>query len=400
MKNFKKVIAFILAAVMLVTGSSVLAFAQAADNHAPGQVRITEKTPLFKEDGSLTQSGYCYTDDLYQYDRDDIVAPNWRIKEWDFYQVSNERYTMQITIADISLGGAVTVGFFDTQTGKAYSTMVLDLFTGGDFIEFSKGATTPHTYSVHRRNFDFDMEITKKKRTIKFAGKASGKDFTVDIVLDMLPNHESYVAAFPFDTNDNYHFYLNEKTNCMAANGTIKVGDDVTVEFKGLEDNSFGVLDWGRGVWPFHETWWWGNGSTQLEDGRIFGWEIGWDFGNTSEVSENCLFLDGKAYKIGYLKFENQEDIVKPLSSDWVKKGKGTKWVIRSYDDEACTIPNDDFNMEMTPQYDNYTMMRVICVGNLCHQVFGYWNGTVKVGDEIIEIKDAYAFLERSDNMW
>lgn len=391
-KTIKRLSAILLTVAMLMACVSVFAMAK--------QVQITEKTPLLKKDGSLTQPGYCYTDDLYQYDRAMIGAPGWRIKEWDFYQVSNERYCMQITIADISLGGAVTVGCFDMKTGKAYSTMILDLFTNGKFTSLSKGATTPHHYSFQKKNFNFEMDITKEKRVIKFTGKAGSKPFNVDMTLDMLPNHESYVAAFPFKTKDNQHFYFNQKTNCMAANGTITVGDDVKMEFKGLEDNSFCVLDWGRGVWPFHETWWWGNGSVKLDTGDILGWEIGWGFGDLKDVSESCLFLNGKGYKIGYLKLENEDDIVKPLSSDWVKKGKGMKWVVKSYEDEACTIPNEDFNMEMTPVYDNYTMMRVICVGNLCHQVFGKWNGTVKVGDKVIEVKDAYAFLERSDNMW
>lgn len=363
------------------------------------QVEITEEIPLLDENGYLTQSGFCYDANLIKYDRNAIKTPGWRTKEWDFYQVSNDRYCMQITIADISLGGAVTVGVFDMQTGKSYSTMILDLFTFGRFTEFTKSAMDPHKYSFKRGNFKFDMEITKEKRIIKFSGKSGLDDFTVDMTLDMLDDHESYIAAFPFNTSDGKHFYFNEKTNCMAANGVIHAGDEV-IEFKGLEDNSFAVLDWGRGVWPFHETWWWGNGSTVLDNGDIFGFEIGWGFGDTSQVSESCLFLNGKGYKIGYLKLENEDEIVKPLSSDWVKKGKGTKWIIRSYSDEACTIPNGEFNMEMTPVYDNYTMMRFVCVGNLCHQVFGKWNGLVKIDGKIIEIKDMMAFLERSDNMW
>lgn len=386
----KRLTAFILTlAIVLTSAAGITAFAETGSTQK--QVRITEQIPVLDENGYLTQSGYCFTP-LYTYDRNAIQTAGWRTKEWDFYQISNDRYCMQITIADISLGGACTIGFFDMQTGKAYSTMILDLFTFGKFTEFTDSCMDNHLYSFHRNNFTFDLEIKDNVRTIKFDGKANGKKLNVDVTLDMLPEHESHVIAVPFDTKDGKHFYLNEKTNCMAANGTISLDGETVVNFKGVEDNSFGVLDWGRGVWPFHETWWWGNGSTVLENGKIFGMELGWGFGNTSEVTENTLFYDGKAYKIGNVIFENQEEIVKPLSSDWVKSGKGTVWKFTSDD--------GSFEMEMTPVYDNYTMMRFVCVGNLCHQVFGKWNGTVKCGDETIEIKDMYAFLERSDNMW
>ena len=390
-KMCKRVLAAMMAAVLFVC-MFVPAFGSAEQN------LITKKTPLLKEDGSLTEPGYCFTD-LYEYDRDAIKAPGWRIKEWDFYQISNERYTIQVTIADISLGGAVTVGGFDRQTGENFSTMTLSLFTGGKYklgLENEEGLTNndwvPHTYKKTGRNFDFELSVNATERKLKFHGKAGGDPFDVDLTMYMLPNHESHFTALPFDGKPD-HFYYNQKTNCMATVGTVKIGDK-EIEFKGKPDNAYAVLDWGRGVWPFHETWWWGNGSWTFYDENqqehIFGFEIGWDFCNTSAASESTAFLDGKAYKLGYLKFENQEEVVKPWDSDWADNNQ--IWKITSDD--------GSFEMEMTPEYDNYTMLRFIFVGNLCHQVFGKWNGTVKCGDQVIEVKDMTAFLERSDNMW
>ncbi len=358
------------------------------------QIEILTETPVLDENGVLTQPGYCFTN-LYQYDRSAIKAGAGRIKEWDFYQISNDDFTVQVTIADISLGGAVTVGYFDRHTGEKGSAMVLNLFTFGKFNVgldkkgLAENDWTDHTYKVKKLNFDFELSVGEKERVLKFKGKSGLKDLEMDITMQMLPDHQSHFIAVPFDKPDNKHFYYNQKTNCMASVGTVKCGDK-TYEFKGLEDNSFAVLDWGRGVWPYHQVWWWGNGSTVLEDGRIFGFEIGWGFGNTDAASESTAFIDGKAYKLGYLKLENEKDIVRPLDNCW--DDNGVVWKITSDD--------GSFEMTMKPEYDNYTMMRVLLVGNLCHQVFGKWSGTVKCGGETIEIKDMTAFLERSDNMW
>ncbi|MCQ2480059.1 MAG: DUF2804 domain-containing protein [Clostridia bacterium] len=390
-RRFIKMLSAFLASTMLfATAAQVPAYAVEEKE----QVRITEKTPLLNEKGELTQPGYCFTD-LYEYKRSDIKANASRIKEWDFYQITNDDFTVQITVADISLGGAVTVGFFDRHTGERASAMVLNLFTFGRFDlglpkkGLPENDWSDHTYTRQKKNFDFKLDVNDKTRTIKFDGKASGKKFTMDITLDMLPDLESHFIAVPFDKPNGKHFYYNQKTNCMAATGTVVYGDKV-YEFKGLEDNSFAVLDWGRGVWPFHQVWWWGNGNTVLPDGRIFGFEIGWGFGNTDAASESTAFIDGKAYKLGYLRLENESEIVKPLDKDWANNG--TVWKITSDD--------GSFEMTMKPEFDNYTMLRFLVVGNLCHQVFGKWSGTVKCGDEVIEIEDMTAFLERSDNMW
>lgn len=362
----------------LITVLSLPLTVLAMDN----QVLITEKTPLLNKDGGLTKPGYCVTN-MYEYDRSAIKAGPGRIKEWDFYQISNDRYCVQITIADISLGGAVTVGIFDMQTGKEYSDMILNLFTFGR-MNLSGDAMLPHSYHFKRMNFDLNLSVTQQKRIVKFRGKSGLKDFTVDLELAMLPEHESLVMAVPFDTRDGKHFYYNQKVNSMAATGTVKLGD-LEVEFKGKEDNSYCVLDWGRGVWPFHEVWWWGNGTTTLNDGSIFGWEIGWGFGDMSAASENTLFYNGKAHKIGILTLENEKQVTK----DWT----GTIWKITSDDGR--------FEMTMTPVFDHVTNLRFFGIGNRCHQVFGKWNGYAILDDGTkIEIRDMMSFLERSDNRW
>lgn len=376
MKKFISILVVALSIMAIISTSSLFAFAM------ENQVQITEPTPLLDEDGKLTKPGYCVTN-LYEYDRSKIKANATRIKEWDFYQISNDRYCVQITIADISLGGAVTVGIFDMKTGKEYSKMILKLFTFGK-MGMSKDAMKPHSYSFHKHNFDFDLEVTEEKRIIKFSGKKNFKDFNIDLELAMLPDHESLVMAVPFGENDGKHFYYNQKVNCMAAKGTVTYGD-LNVEFKGKEDNSYCVLDWGRGVWPYHEVWWWGNGSTTLQDGSIFGWEIGWGFGDMSAASENTLFYNGKAHKIGVLKLENEKEVKK----NWT----GTTWKITSDDGR--------FEMTMEPVFDHITRLRFLFVGNICHQVFGKWNGYVILDDGTkLEIHDMMSFLECSDNMW
>ncbi len=370
--------AFLASTMIFSTAAAIPAGAKEKDVIlADDQVRITEKTPLLDENGKLTKPGYCFTN-MYEYDRSAIKANPTRIKEWDFYQISNKRYCLQVTMADISIGAASNVVLFDMLTGEKYeSNISLQLFSFGRF-GLSPEAMKPNTFSRHKRNYELDVNVTESQRTIKFKGKSGRKEFTVDLSMDMFKNHESLIMALPFDRGNDKQFYYNQKVNCMPVTGTVKVGD-LTVDFS--PEDSFCVLDWGRGVWPYHCVWYWGNGSTRLENGDIFGFEIGWGFGDMSAATENTLFYNGKAYKIGEIFLENNE-------KDWMQPWK-------------FTSSDGRFEMTMTPIYDHITKARVLFVGNICHQVFGKWNGTVTLDDgTVLQIHDMIAFCEKSDNMW
>lgn len=371
----KKLFCIVLAVLLTVTGLLPAVFA----GETKEQVRITEKTPLLDENGVLTKPGYCFRN-MYEYDRSKIRANGSRIKEWDFYQISNGRYCLQITVADISLAGNASLCLFDMETNERYDIANISLFTFGRY-GVSPDAMTPNTYSKVKRNFNLNIEVGETQRIITFTGRTKGKDFTVDLTMDMFPEHESLIMALPFDRGNDRQFYFNQKVNCMPVSGTVKVGD-LTVEFD--PSDSFCVLDWGRGVWPYHENWYWGNGSTKLADGSIFGFEIGWGFGDMSAATENTLFYNGKAHKIGEIYLN--EDKIK--TKNWMDP-----WVFTSSDGR--------FEMTMTPFFDNITKARVLFVGNICHQVFGKWNGTVTLDDgTVLEIRDMVAFCENSDNMW
>ena len=60
---------------------------------------VTAVQPLLKEDGSLREPGWSKR--LWQvYDRKQIKAPRFRIKEWDYYLVLNEDFAGAFTISD------------------------------------------------------------------------------------------------------------------------------------------------------------------------------------------------------------------------------------------------------------------------------------------------------------
>lgn len=59
-------------------------------------------------------------------------------------------------------------------------------------------------------------------------------------------------------------------------------------------EDSFAVLDWGRGVWTYHNTWYWGSASYHV-DGVPFGWNIGYGLrGLLRRQARTCFFTGAR----------------------------------------------------------------------------------------------------------
>ena len=56
---------------------------------------------LLDGSGCLQEAGYA-TSLVKEYCRNDIKAPGWRIKEWDYYLIYNDRFGIALTLDDNS----------------------------------------------------------------------------------------------------------------------------------------------------------------------------------------------------------------------------------------------------------------------------------------------------------
>jgi len=261
------------------------------------QHRITEPGNLLKEDGSLAQRGYS-TRAVLTYNREQIKAPPWKIKEWDFYQVSNDEYCVQLTIGHVSYAGEVSLRFFEFGSGYRvdFSRMLILPFNR---LNMPRSAEVGDlAYRSGTVEMAFEVFEGGRRLTARTPATRTAPPMEVDIRLHQ-PDPASIVMATPFD-EDGRFFYYNHKINCMPATGFVRVGER---EYRFRPENAFGLLDWGRGVWPYRHEWFWGNGSGYV-GGKRFGFNIGYGFGNTSAATENILFYDGTAHKLSHVYFD------------------------------------------------------------------------------------------------
>jgi len=337
------------------------------------QNEITNAGPLLDKNGVLMQRGYA-TKPLLDYRRSDIKALPWRIKEWDFYQVCNNDYCLQFTIGHTAYAGMLVVTFFRFADGLRYdrSTMLLLPFGSLNMPEASSEGISLSKGGV---SISFDVKPEQRILRCKTTANAATPAIEAEVVIKR-PHDTSLVIVTPFKESQKA-FYYNEKISCMPADGYVRIGDE---EFLFKPDTAFGLLDWGRGVWPYSTEWYWGSGSGLVE-GVPFGFNIGYGFGDTTAASENMLFYDGKAHKISEVTFD--------LAANGYMSPK-----LFSSDDGA-------FEMEFTPVFDRYTEEKVLFIKRRCHMLFGHFSGSVRLNDgQKLEIKDFMAFTEHSVNKW
>lgn len=338
------------------------------------QHEITREIPLLNADGELTEPGYAKKL-LPVYRRADIKASPMRIKEWDYYLINNGRFALALTIDDNGYMGLDSISLLNFEEGWEITTSPMCFMPLGKrkLPETSKtGDTTAigKNYSIYFKNNGSGV------RTLIAQMKRFGPAGSLYAKVELFDEpEESMVIATPFDKPG--HFYYNQKINCIRARGEVTY-DGHTYVFD--PSDSFAVLDWGRGVWTYKNTWYWGSASGAV-DGVPFGWNIGYGFGNTSAASENMLFYNGKAHKLSQVKFNIPGD-EKAFMEPW-------------------TFTSDDgrFEMGFRPVLDRASCTDVGLIKSDQHQVFGLFTGKAVLDDgKVIEIKDFPGFAEKVSN--
>ena len=332
---------------------------------------------LLNATGNLNEAGYS-TKLIKEYNRNDIQAGTFRIKEWDYYYVGNKKYGVALTIADNSYMSLCSLSFLDFEKPFDITKSVMKWFTFGKTNLPSTSEKGDVSFKTKTVEMSFKHENGKRHLTCSWKNFTKDKkDVRLDLYLETT-NKDSIVVATPF--NKVGHFYYNQKINLLKAKGSFKFGE---LEHQ-LGEKALGVLDWGRGVWTYKNTWYWSSLNANYE-GHNIGFNLGYGFGDTSKASENMFFYDKDVYKL--------EDVVFNIPKN--EKGK-----LSFLDPWKFTSEKGDINLEFKPIIDRYSNTNVLIIQSNQHQVFGYFSGTIKVENKEFKFENLLGFAEMVTNRW
>ncbi len=340
------------------------------------QHEIIEPSDLLDPFGELVQKGWVRKP-LLNYNREYIWHGCTRIKEWDYYAILHPDYGITFTVADLGYIGLISITWLDFKKKTYLSDDIILWLTRGKL-------------GLPRTSDKGDIIINKKKISLSFERKADmrvlkihhsdfnkGLGLNAELTLFQDPSMDTMVIASSWKKKPT-KFYYNQKINCMPARGFITLGSD---KYEFNEKNCFGVLDWGRGVWTYKNTWYWGSASGKIKDGSLIGWNIGYGFSDRSQASENIIFYNGRGHKLEDVSFQiDPSNYLKP-------------WKFTSNDGR--------FEMVMEPLLDRNTKIDLKILKSIQHQIFGYFTGDIILDDGTkVHVNKLLGFAEKVLNQW
>jgi hypothetical protein len=341
------------------------------------QREITRADDLLDPHGRLATRGWA-RQPLLRYDRSRVSASALRIKEWDYYEVTNPEYGIVLLVYDIGYQGRAIVKWMDFRAGTFEEH--------GPTLWLTRGAMgLPSSSEAGDLLFDRGGVHWECRRALDgvrtfrftFPGFRGGAGLSGTLQLAQPLGQDTMVNAIPFRRAT--QFVYAQKINCLVPDGRVRIGRE---ELRFTEDNhSHGCLDWSRAVFPYHVPWRWCTAS-----GHVGGVPLGLniDYGFGTESSKSMILHDGVGHHLDRARYTfNPADPMKP-------------WLFT--DDEGRV------DLTFTPICverggTNFVLLRMTLL-----KVYGFFTGRVRLDDgRSVEVQASdrlFGSAEAVENYW
>ncbi|MCC6225981.1 MAG: DUF2804 domain-containing protein [Microthrixaceae bacterium] len=301
-----------------------------------------------------------------------------RNKRWDYWAILAGDLVVSSVYADIDYLGLADVWWADLTTGQSGGRPMAS--PGSRGIELPD---RPATAPLRARSRKLSLEVaTDPDGTAHIDAEwmeRGGSTANLRVTIDQPPGHESLNVVIPWSER---RFQYTSKHQARPAHGELAVGDR-RWEIGGESGSAWGVLDVGRGRWPYRTRWNWGGGAGPTDrDGPVIGLQMGAKWTDGTGFTENGVILDGRLTKLG-----------EELRWDYDWNHPMQPWRVSS--------PDGRLEATLTPRYDRHGRAEALIFANHTHQVFGTWTGRF-IDDDGTELAftDIQGFAEESRSRW
>jgi hypothetical protein len=299
-----------------------------------------------------------------------------RTKRWDYWAILTDELVVALTYADVDYLGIVAVWWCDLGTGETGGRQTTVPLARGIDLPDRPGATPLRFRSAH-----LGVELMDDVDGTSLTARWRERDGTVGRLcarVELPAGHESVNVVIPWSPT---RFQYTSKHQARPATGTLRLGDRRRV--LGDRDRSaWGVLDVGRGRWPYRTRWNWGGGAGRASDGRVVGLQLGGIWTEGTPATENGVIVDGRVVKLG-------DELT--WTYDW--EAPLRPWRVRS--------PDGALDVTLEPVHDRHDRIEALALGTEVHQVFGRWSGHAPAPDgSTVRFERLLGFAEESRSRW
>ncbi|MBA4608635.1 DUF2804 domain-containing protein [Aeromicrobium sp. Marseille-Q0843] len=281
-----------------------------------------------------------------------------RAKRWEYWGVVTRRFVLGLTIADLDYANLTQVYAYDRLRHHEVSlntTKLGPLRPGlSDALPPITASSGPLTFADHGRGTRLSVDHER----VKVALEAEGGDDALGVVVPWSPRRFQYTLKDPV----------------RPVSGTIEVDGEREAVVAG-----WGVLDRGRGIWPYRMRWNWGAGSGEVS-GRRIGLQLGGKWTDGTGQTENGLFVDGRLHH-------------------WIDD---LRWEYDLEDPESTwTVTGPDVEAVLTPFHRRVASTQLGVIASRTHQAFGRWSGWARGGKGVeYRLDGLLGWAEEARNRW
>lgn len=289
-----------------------------------------------------------------------------RNKRWEYWCITTPTHVVSLTVSSLDYAAVLQVWALERANGREIDEVAI--------VPLARGVELPESHGdgpSRARTRRLSVEIEDGPAGARLvAGTAR---VAIDVEIERPAGHECLAVVVPWSAR---RYQYTVKDLALRVRGR--------VTFDGAEvalpaDESWAVLDHGRGRWPYAVTWNWGAGCGVVE-GRVIGLQVGGAWTDGTGSTENALFVDGRAHKIG-------EDLA---------------W---TYDRREWTAPwrvrGARVDVTLTPFHERASRMNLGLLASEIHQCFGRWTGwVVDDAGARVRVDGVIGWAEEARNRW
>lgn len=301
-----------------------------------------------------------------------------RTKRWDYWAILAGDLVVSAVYADVDYLGLADVWWAELPTGRTGGRGVLAPGARGFRLPAVPGSAP---LRVERRRFRLEIRDDAAGTTTIRARwrERDGRPASLEAAVELPPGHESLNVVIPWSAR---RFQLTSKHQARPARGVLAIGERRRA-FGGERGEAWGVLDVGRGRWPYRTRWNWGGGAGRAAGGGpVVGLQLGGRWTEGTGFTENGVLVDGRLHKIGR-ELRWRYDWERPLEP----------WRVAD--------PEGQLRLELAPRYDKHSRIELGILGTETHQVFGSWSGVFHPEEgPPLELDGLQGFAEESRSRW
>ncbi|MDZ4044478.1 MAG: DUF2804 domain-containing protein [Rhodoglobus sp.] len=289
-----------------------------------------------------------------------------RNKRWEYWAVVSPTHLLAVTVASIDFAAVSEVWVFDRSTGREVGRSAIRPFGAGVVLPPSLGDG-----NASARASGLSIDVIESEGGTLLLAEIEGARFEVNAALPV--GHERLGVVVPWSDR---RFQYTVKDVARPATGWVEVAGRRT----DLDaDDTWAVLDHGRGKWPYDVRWNWGAGSGRSK-GRVIGVQIGAKWTDGTGSTENALVVDGRLLKISVELSWDYDPV------DWM-----APWQIHG----------ESADLTFVPFHNKSSRTRLGIISTRTDQLFGHYSGWMRDDSGArIEFDGVLGWTEDVHNRW